>query len=119
MRYKIWTGTGDTFGEVRNRIEEFLNAHSTIQIVETKIFQSNGGTYNAAIIYEVNESSTVPLRIIIRALNKYTGNNGEDFNIISNKIDVENVAIYLPEEENAELQRLIRREKYWKERKEN
>lgn len=40
MRYKIWTGAGDTFGEVQDRIEVFLNAHPTIQIAETKIFQS-------------------------------------------------------------------------------
>lgn len=119
MRYKIWTGTGDTFGEVRDRIEVFLNAHPAIQIAETKIFQSNGGTYNAAIIYKVNEGSTIPLPIIICALNKYTNGSGEDFNIISNKIDVENVAIHLPEEEKAELYRLIREEKYWKERMEN
>lgn len=120
MRYKIWTGAGDTFGEVQDRIEVFLNAHPTIQIAETKIFQSNGGTYNAAIIYKISESSTVPLRVIIRALNKYTSEGGaEKFNIISNKIDVENVAIHLPEEENAKLYRLIRKEKYWKERMEN
>lgn len=120
MRYKIWTGTGDTFGEVRDRIENFLNAHPTIQITETKIFQSNGGTYNAAIIYKISESSTIPLRAIIRALDKYTSEGGaEKFNIISNKIDVENVAIHLPEEENAKLYRLIRKEKYWKERMEN
>ena len=120
MRYKIWTGTGDTFDEVRDRIEEFLNAHPAIQITETKIFQSNGGTYNAAIIYKISESSTVPLRVIIRALNKYTSNNGEEFNIVSDKIDVENVVLYLPtDEENAKLFRLIREEKYWKERIEN
>lgn len=119
MRYKIWTGAGDTFGEVQDRIEDFLNAYPAIQITETKIFQSNGGTYNAAIIYKISESSTVPLRVIIRALNKYTSNNGEEFNIVSDKIDVENVAIHLPEEEKAELYRLIRKEKYWKERMEN
>ena len=120
MRYKIWTRTGDTFDEVRDRIEEFLNAHPAIQITETKIFQSNGGTYNAAIIYKISESSTVPLRVIIRALNKYTSNNGEEFNIVSDKIDVENVVLYLPtDEENAKLFRLIREEKYWKERIEN
>lgn len=120
MRYKIWTGAGDTFGEVQDRIEVFLNAHPTIQIAVTKIFQSNGGTYNAAIIYKISESSTVPLRVIIRALNKYTGNNGEEFNIVSNKIDVENVVLHLPtDEENAKLFQLIREKKYWKERMEN
>ena len=120
MRYKIWTGAGDTFGEVQDWIEDFLNAHPTIQIAETKIFQSNGGTYNAAIIYKISESSTVPLRVIIRALNKYTGNNGEEFNIVSNKIDVENVVLHLPtDEENAKLFQPIREEKYWKGRIEN
>ena len=118
-RYKLWTETSDTFGGIKSRMEEFLNAHPAIQIVETKIFQSNGGTYNAAIIYKVSESSTIPLPVIIRALNKYTNGNGEDFNIISNKINVENVVLHLSDKEKAELYRLIREEKYWKERMEN
>lgn len=118
-RYKLWTETSDTFGGIKSRMEEFLSAHPAIQIVETKIFQSNGGTYNAAIIYKVSESSTIPLPVIICALNKYTNGSGEDFNIISNKIDVENVVLHLPDKEKAELYRLIREEKYWKERKEN
>lgn len=117
-RYKRWTETSDTFGGIKSRMEEFLNAHLAIQIVETKIFQSNGGTYNAAIIYKVSESSTIPLPII-RALNKYTNGSREDFNIISNKIDVENVVLHLSDKEKAELYRLIREEKYWKERMEN
>lgn len=116
---KVWTARAKRFEDLEPQIQMFLDAHPAIQIVETKIFQSNGGTYNAAIIYKVSESSTISLDVIIRALNKYTNGSGEDFNIISNKIDVENVVLHLSDKEKAELYQLIREEKYWKERMEN
>lgn len=116
---KVWTARAKRFEDLEPQIQMFLDAHPAIQIAETKVFQSNGGTYNAVIIYKENKSSAIPLPVIICALNKYTNGSGEDFNIISNKIDVENVVLHLPDKESAELYRLIREEKYWKERMEN
>lgn len=116
---KIWTAHAKWFGDLEPQIQTFLDAHPAITITDTKFYQSHTGEreHNVVIFYQVAASSAgIPLSVIIRALNKYTNGSGEDFNIISDKINVGNVVIHLPNKESAELYRLIREEKYWKER---
>lgn len=119
---KVWTARAKWFEDLEPQIQTFLDAHPAITITDTKFYQSHTGEreHNVVIFYQVAASSAgTPLSAIIRALNKYTNGSGEDFNVISDKIDVENVVLHLPKEEKTKLYRLIRTEKYWKERMEN